>query len=118
MTPIPLSKVADPSQVEVLRPRLEGRSCVVVGSAPLSSRYADVQPYETVIAVNGGIGSVPAVTDLWVIGSKPYDDQGAHPRELHRRMLDQCKGKSVTHALFLRQPKIATEALTLGQGLR
>lgn len=113
MKPIPLALVADPHQVEALRRCVDGRSCVVVGSAPLSSTYADIQPYETTIAVNGGISSLPSIADVWVVNSKAQDKPGALIRPLHKTMLQQGAHRRVGHVLFLRGPKVASESDTL-----
>lgn len=102
---LPLAKHADLAQVERLRPFVTGRACVVVGSAPLPTPQAEVQQDEVVIAVNGGISSAPRV-DLWVVASRPQDRPGAPDmKPLHRTMLQQAKGRSPRHALFLRGPK-------------
>jgi len=113
MNPIPLSTVADQSQVEALRPFVEGRSCVVVGSAPLSTRYAAVQPYETTIAVNGGISSLPNIADVFVLNSKAQDEAFNMMTPRHRLMLKQAKNKRAGHVVLLRGPKIASERFTL-----
>jgi hypothetical protein len=55
--------------------------------------------------------------DLWIVGSKPYDRIGsrAPTGDLHWKMLDQARGRRVARAVFLRQPKIASEGYTLQQ---
>lgn len=114
MKPLPLAKVADPGQVERVRDLLEGRSCVVVGSAPLADRYAQVADTDVVIAVNGGISSVAGAVDLWVVASRPVDRPGnSRIKPLHKTMLHQAKGRTVGHVLFLRGPKDASEGDTL-----
>jgi hypothetical protein len=75
--PIPLATVADLSQVERVRPLIEDRDVVVVGSAPLKAKAADVRDDEMVIAVNGGISSVPRPVDLWVVASRSQDKPGS-----------------------------------------
>lgn len=114
MTPIPLATVADPLQVARVRELIEGRACVVVGSAPLPSRVADVAETDIAIAVNGGISSVPRAVDLWVVASRPQDRPGnGQIKPLHKTMLHQAKGRTAGHVLFLRGPKHASEGDTL-----
>lgn len=111
---IPLATVADPLQIERVRELLEGRACVVVGSAPLPGKYADVADTDVVIAVNGGISSVARAVDLWVVASRPQDKPGSGKiKPLHKTMLQQAKGRTVGHVLFLRGPKDASEGDTL-----
>jgi len=111
---IPLATVADPTQVERVRALLEGRACVIVGSAPLRTPLADVSSTECAIAVNGGISSLPRPADVWVVGSKQQDKPGdPNLRPLHQTMLEQARGRSVNHLLLLRGPKIASECYTL-----
>lgn len=112
---IPLATSADLSQVERVRELVEGRSCVVVGSAPLPSRYAELQPYETVVAVNGGISSVPAIADVFVLNSKAQDASWPQMRDLHRKMLKQAANTRAGHVLLLRGPKVPSEAFTLAR---
>lgn len=114
MTPLPLAKVADPSQVERVREFIAGRTCVVVGSAPLAQSAADVSDTDVAIAVNGGISSVARAVDLWVVASRPQDKPGSGKiKPLHKTMLQQAKGRTVGHVLFLRGPKDASEGDTL-----
>lgn len=111
---VPLAKVADPTQVERVRELIEGRACVVVGSAPLKSASADVGDAEIAIAVNGGISSLPRAADLWVVASRPHDRPGhSQIKPLHKTMLHQAKGRTAGHVLFLRGPKDASEHETL-----
>jgi len=111
---LPIATVADLSQVERLRSFVEGRSCVVVGSAPMPSSTADVLPEEVVIAVNGSISSLPGPADVWVLNSKQQDKPGSPSlKPLHRIMLSQGKGKQAGHLVLLRGPKIESEAYTL-----
>jgi hypothetical protein len=66
----------------------------------------EVADSDVVIAVNGGISSVPRAVDLWVVSSRPQDRPGyAAIKPLHRAMLDQAKGRTVGHVLMLRGPK-------------
>lgn len=114
MKPLPLATVAEPSQVERVRDLLEGRACVVVGAAPLKTPTADVSSTEIAIAVNGGISSVAGAVDLWVVASRRQDRPGNGAiKPLHKIMLQQAKGRTAGHALFLRGPKEATEQDTL-----
>lgn len=114
MKPLPLSKVADRSQVERVRELIADRACVVVGSAPLSTPSADVADTDLVIAVNGGISSVARAVDLWVVASRPQDRPGSGQiKPLHKTMLHQAKGRTAGHVLFLRGPKDASEQDTL-----
>lgn len=116
MTPLPLAKQADLGQVERVRDLIDGRDCVVVGSAPLKSAHADVSDSEIVIAVNGGISSVARAVDLWVVASRPQDRPGSGQiKPLHKTMLHQAKGRTAGHVLFLRGPnaKDASEVHTL-----
>lgn len=111
---IPLAMNADPLQVERVRDLIEGRACVVVGSAPLPTPFADVAETEIAIAVNGGISSVARAVDLWVVASRRQDRPGSGQiKPLHKTMLHQAKGRTAGHALFLRGPKEATEKDTL-----
>jgi hypothetical protein len=87
---------------------------VVVGSAPLKAKAADVRDDEMVIAVNGGISSVPRPVDLWVVASRSQDKPGSgRIKPLHKTMLHQAKGRTAAHVLFLRGPKEASEGDTL-----
>jgi hypothetical protein len=114
MKGIPLATAPDWGQVEAVRPLLDGRACVVIGSAPLVTRHAHVGEDECVIAVNGGISSTLRVVDLWVVGSKLWDaPMQRNARPLHRQMLEQATGRTVRHTLLLRGPKAATEPHTL-----
>lgn len=111
---IPLAINPDPLQVDRVRPLLEGRACVVVGSAPLPTRCAEVAESEIVIAVNGSISSVKRPVDLWVVASRRQDRPGSGQiRPLHKTMLHQAKGRTAGHVLMLRGPKDATEKDTL-----
>ena len=106
----------DLAQIGVLIPRIAGRRWVVVGSAPLDRPHARIEVNEQVIAVNGGIGSVPGVVSIWFVGSKPYDRQPhLQSRWLHREMLEQASGRYVPYAVFLRQPNIASELDTIAR---
>jgi len=118
---IPLSTTFDPSQVDRVRDLLDGRACVVVGSAPLKGP-PDLSETDVVIAVNGGISSVPRAVDLWVVASRPQDKPGSGQikplhktmlHQLHKTMLHQAKGRTAGHVLFLRGPKHASEGDTL-----
>lgn len=103
---LPIATVADLTQVQRVRDLLADRACVVVGSAPLTTKSADVVDTDVVIAVNGGISSVARAVDLWVVASRPQDRPGyAAIKPLHRTMLDQAKGRTVGHVLMLRGPK-------------
>lgn len=116
---IPLAKVADPTQVGRVRDLLEGRACVVVGSAPLKTPVAEVAETEVAIAVNGGISSLPRAADLWVVASRPQDRPGhGQIKPLHKTMLHQAKGRTAGHVLFLRGPKDASEQDTLAMLLQ
>lgn len=115
MTAIPLATAPDISQVERVRPILDGRACVVIGSAPLSTPTAIVQPDEVRIAVNGGIASLPdRRSDVWVLNSKAQDRPGSPQlHEMHRLMLEQARDSATDHLLLLRGPKVASESETL-----
>jgi hypothetical protein len=112
---IPLAVVADVGQLEALRPVLDGRPCVIVGSAPLKTAKAETRDGECVVAINGAASSVEKA-DLWALNSKLQDAEGKDwpMRPLHRTMLMQGKGRSVGHVVLLRGPKYATEDATLG----
>lgn len=111
---IPIARKPDISQVERVRPLVDGQACVVVGSAPLKTPTTDVQPREIVIAVNGGISSLPGAADIWVLNSKQQDRPGdPFLKPLHRVMLQQGKGRTAGHLLLLRGPKVMSEAGTL-----
>lgn len=111
---IPLSQMPDPSQAACLRPLLEGRDCVIVGSAPLQTKSADIADSEVAVAVNGGISSLDRAADLWVVGSKKHDSPG-NPRikPLHKVMLEQARNREAKQILFLRGPDVASEDATL-----
>lgn len=114
MTPtIPIAKQPDVTQIEYLSTFVADRRCVVIGSAPLATRYAAIEAYERTIPVNGGISSVGGAVDLWVVNSKAQDAPGALIRPLHKQMLEQGKGRNVGHLALLRGPKVASEQLTL-----
>jgi len=110
---IPLATVADTSQLDILAPLLSGASVVVIGSAPIRSRFVEVLDGEISMPVNGAISSVLGKVDLWVLGSKHYDTHEANTRFLHKTMLDQGKDRQVQRAVFLRGPKHMSEAATL-----
>ncbi len=110
---IPIAETPDQGQVERIRSIVEGRACVVVGSAPLKTPTAEVSDGECVIAVNGGISSVPGAADLWVLNSKLQDKRGENVKPLHRSMLQQGTGRTTGHLLLLRGPKVASEQYTL-----
>jgi hypothetical protein len=115
-TAIPIATAYDPAQVERVRDLIAGRACVVVGSAPLSTKTAEIADGELVIAVNGGISSVAGAVDLWVVASRPQDKPGnATIKPLHKTMLHQAKGRTAGHVLMLRGPKAkdASEQHTL-----
>jgi hypothetical protein len=100
--------------VDRVRPLIEGRAVVVVGSAPLKTAAADVLESEVAIAVNGGISSVARPVDLWVVASRSQDKPGSGTiKPLHRTMLQQAKGKTVGHVLMLRGPKEESQKDTL-----
>ncbi len=115
MTPIPLAIEADVQELGILRPSLDGRRCVVVGSAPLKTAKADIQQDECAIAINGAVSSVAGNVDLWVLNSKLQDAERREwpMRPLHREMLRQGRGCNVDHLVLLRGPKVATEQATL-----
>jgi hypothetical protein len=114
VTALPLSAHADESQVTRVKPLLEGRNCVVVGSAPLPTNTAEILPGECVIAVNGSISSFTPPADLWVMNSKLQDKPGDGTiKPMHKTMLRQGKGRTAGHLLLLRGPKVASEGYTL-----
>lgn len=111
---LPIARQADRSQIERIRPLVEGRACVVVGSAPLKTPKAEIEPGEVVIAVNGAISSLPGHADLWALNSKMQDRPGdPNLKPMHKTMLQQAKGRSAGHVLLLRGPKVASEQWTL-----
>lgn len=114
---IPLTTEPDPAQLARLTGAIAGRRCVVVGSAPLSTKTAAVEADEYIICVNGAISSVAGTADLWIVNSKAQDNPTWHReiRALHRTMLEQGAGRSVRHVAMLRGPKRATEDATLAQ---
>lgn len=120
MTRLPIATAPDPQQVEALRPFVEGLRCVVVGSAPLATKHADIGADEIRIAVNGGISSIAGPVDIWVVNSKAQDQPGALIRPLHKLMLQQGAHRNVRHVLMLRGPKVASEGWTRAylRGLR
>lgn len=112
MTPtIPIAKHADLSHIEALRPFVEGKHCIVVGSAPIKTPIT-VAGF-VMIAVNGGVSNMSGPADVWVVNSKAQDALGALVKPLHKVMLEQGRGRSVGHLLLLRGPKVASEQLTL-----
>jgi hypothetical protein len=74
---------------------LQGRHCVVVGSAPLQTRVT-VNATDYVVAVNGGIASCPIV-DAWVLNARSQQDAATCGSKawLHRAMLEQGRGRRV-----------------------
>lgn len=111
---IPIAQSHDVSQIERIRSIVEGCACVVIGSAPLQTKHADVAPNECVVAVNGGISSAPGLVDLWVLNSKQQDRPGdPNLKPLHKTMLLQGAERPATHVLLLRGPKVASETYTL-----
>jgi hypothetical protein len=111
---IAIPESPDMAQVEALRPMVENRACVVVGSAPLPTPTAEIGAGACAIAVNGGISSLPGHADLWVLNSKQQDRPGdPNMRPLHKTMLKQGKGRTAGHLLLLRGPKVASEDYTL-----
>ena len=112
---MPIALQPDVSQIEWIRLQFERQRCVVVGSAPLPTKLAEIEPGERVIAVNGGISSLPGHADVWVLNSKQQDrPNDPKLRPMHAAMLRQGKGRSAGHLLLLRGPKVASEAYTLG----
>jgi hypothetical protein len=111
---IPIALTPDVTQVDALRPFVAGRACVVVGSAPLPTKTAEVWSDDCVIAVNGGISSLPKAADVWVLNSKQQDRPGDPLlKPLHKTMLEQGRGRTAAHLLLLRGPKVASEGGTL-----
>jgi len=108
MYPIPTHPV--PSQLERLRPFIEGRDCLVVGSAPLPTEHAQDRPGEVVIAVNGGISSCAGIPSVWFVNSKQQDRPGdKNLTPLHKRMMEQATNRRVHHIVLLRGSKVASE---------
>lgn len=113
---LPIPKHADLGQVERIRQLVEGRTCVVVGSAPLPTPTADVNICDVVIAVNGGISSLQTerIADLWVLNSKLQDKPGERDvKPMHRAMIRQGAGRAAGHLLMLRGPVVQSESFTL-----
>lgn len=75
---------------------LAGRRCLVVGSA-LLKRPLSVDNGEVVVAVNGGISSIPGVVDVWLLNSRrqPYESWGPERVALNERMVRQGAGRTV-----------------------
>lgn len=113
-----ISQVPNKAQIERFLPVFAGQACVVVGSATLTTPYAQILPGEFVVAVNGSISSVPpeVVPDLWLLNSKA-DKRGwtTQLRVLHGQMLAQGRDRAVNHVALLRGPKYETEWITLEQ---
>lgn len=82
--------------VEEIRARLAGRRCLVVGSAPLDGPIVPGDD-ECIVAVNGGMSSVPGVIDLWLLNSrrKPYESWGPERVALNEHMVCQGAGRTV-----------------------
>lgn len=80
---------------------LEGRRCLVLGSAPLPNGLI-VDAREYVVAVNGGISSWPLV-DAWVVNSRNIASSSWSPpmRAHSTLMLQQAAGRRVPLAVFL-----------------
>lgn len=113
---IPIAETPDMAQVERIRPIVEGADCVVVGSAPLPTPSAEIEAGEVVIAVNGGISSLPGAAALWVLNSKQQDRPGdVAAKPLHKTMLRQGKGRTAGHLVLLRGPAVASEGYTLSK---
>lgn len=113
---LPIPKHADLAQVERIRPLVEGRACVVVGSAPLPTPTVEVDVCDVVIAVNGGISSLQMerIADLWVLNSKLQDRPGERDvKPMHRHMIRQGAGRACEHLLMLRGPVVQSESFTL-----
>lgn len=109
----PLATVADVAQVEAIRGHVQGRTCVIVGAAPLRAPVP-LSTSDVVVAINGAISSVPRV-DLWFLGSKESDKPGdPFIKPLHRQMLEQARNRQAGHVVLLRGPKRPTEHYTLG----
>lgn len=92
---------AVPGILEALQVR--NHRCVVVGAAPLGEAgYGPVDRYERIVAVNGGISSVPAglTIDVWALNAYVTD-----PSPMTRLMRQQGQGRHVRCALLiLREP--------------
>lgn len=92
---------AVPALLETLK--LRDRRCVVVGAAPLDEAgYGAVDRQERIVAVNGGISSVPAgfTVDVWAVNAHVTD-----PSPMTRLMRQQGQGRHVRCAcLILREP--------------
>lgn len=114
MTPtIPIAKQPDLAQIECLRAFVANRRCVVIGSAPLRTKHAEIAADELTMPVNGGISSLAGTADVWVVNSKAQDAAGASIRPLHKQMLEQGRHRTAGHLMLLRGPKVASEQLTL-----
>lgn len=79
---------------------LAGRVCLVVGSAPTSTPIVAARP-ECVLAVNGGISSVPHA-DIWLVNARgTMGEWGPELRALHVDMLRQGQNRTVDLVVLL-----------------
>jgi len=112
--PIPIRVEPAVDQLAAIAAVVRDRRVAIVGSAPRAIEGPEpLEVDELAIPVNGGISSTSGSIALWIVGSKPYDGPGHPVRDLHRLMLDQATGRSIAHVVFMRQPAIASEGLTL-----
>lgn len=101
---------------ETLAPMMRGRRVLVVGSAPLATPIG-VPPEPIVVAVNGSISSVPAVTpDLWLLNARlgPSPGWNRTRRWLNAKMLEQARGRHVG-TICLLPVQDEAEAATVGR---
>lgn len=99
------------------RPDYSGRSVLVVGSAPLEAPIVR-DCNELVIAVNGGISSVPGnVVDVWVLNARDTEANywGPRQRKLSHLMMGQGAGRTVVEAVLLEKGEELATRKTLAR---
>ena len=89
---------------------LRANHVTVVGSAPLSAEeHLHIEHAGKLVCVNGSISSTSRIPDVWVLNSHHYDSArymdplawSEERKALHEAMMQQSRGRSVRHVLFL-----------------
>ena len=98
-----MQSVERPAIIDELRGVLAGRPCLVLGSAPLDVPAIAARAGEVVVAVNGGIASLPGRIDIWVVNSRAAALEGWTPakRRLHDLMAATGRGRTVGRLMLL-----------------
>lgn len=81
---------------------LDGRPCLVLGSAPLTAEPR-LGRGERLVVVNGAVSSTRRRPDVWVVNSRtdPYPSWGPERIALNDTMLAQAAGRALDTVAFL-----------------